>query len=160
MKRFIPLLFSILLLSGCGSELTAGGAGLGAGIFGSKTLEGIEADLEKQKQVMINRYNRMVDAGATAEDLADLRRGIEKMEYLQQGAKTTKTLLGIDWSDPAEAGSGIGLVATLAYAILNKRKLKKNQRKLTKTLAGVNEFKSTHEPNISGELENCMAKKS
>ena len=153
MKRLIPLLFSILLLSGCGSELTAGGAGLAAGIASSKTLEGIQADLARQEKDLIARYNSMVEAGVKAETLAEVRRDIEHTQYLRQGVQTGKTLLGIDWSDPAEAGSGFGLVASLAYAIFTKRKL-------NNTLAGVNKFKSTHEPNISGELENCMAKKS
>lgn len=112
-----------LLPAGCGAEVTAGGVGLGVGAGLSNTFAGLQADLEQREQELIDRYNALHDAGAQAEELADVQRQLEQTVQLRQGVETTEHLLGVDWSDPTAAGTGIGAIATLAWSILSKRKL-------------------------------------
>jgi hypothetical protein len=110
-------------LPGCGAEVTAGGVGLGVGAGLSETFAGMQADLERREQELIDRYNALHAAGATAEDLADVERQLEQTVQLRQGVQTGEHLLGVDWTDPATAGGAIGMVAALAWSIFSKRKL-------------------------------------
>jgi hypothetical protein len=113
----------LLTLTGCGAEMTAGGMGLGVGAGLSNTFAGMQADLEKQEQELIDRYNKLHAAGATAEDLADVERQLEQTVQLRQGAQTTERFLGTDWSNPQESATRIGEGLGLLWLIFNRRKL-------------------------------------
>jgi len=126
MKTLILVLilcFCCVGLNGCGSETTAGGIGLGAGIGLSETIKGMQADLDRREAALVERYNVLIAAGAKAEDLEDVRQQIEQTQDLRQGVQTGEHLLGVDWSDPAAAGGAIGLIGTLAWSIFSKRRL-------------------------------------
>jgi len=112
-----------LTLAGCSPETTAGGIGLGAGIGLSETIKGMQADLDKREAALVERYNQLVAAGAKAEDLEAVKQQIDQTVQVRQGVQTTEHLLGVDWSNPEAAGGAIGLIGTLAWSILSKRKL-------------------------------------
>lgn len=87
----ILLILWIVTLGGCGpvwppnrSELTAGRPRLTADIASSKTLEKIEADLARQEQYLIDRYNRLIESGTKTETLSKVRCEIENMQYLRR----------------------------------------------------------------------------
>jgi len=144
--------FCVLSLSGCGSQLAAGGAGLFAGFTGSKTLDGIEADLERQEQALIDKYNRMVEAGVHADTLAEVRSDIEKVVLLRQGTTVVKSTLSTNWSDPKAAGGAIGTIAALAYAFVKRKDLKN-------TVAGVKMFRAKADESVKHELDQIMQDK-
>lgn len=126
MKRVILtlcVLCALCGLSGCGAEVTAGGVGLGVGAGLSNTFAGLQADLERREQELIDRYNAMHEAGAKAEDLAQVERQIEQTVQLRQGVQTGEHLLGVDWRDPQQAGPAIGLIGTLAWSLFSRRKI-------------------------------------
>lgn len=144
--------FWLSLIGGCGSELTAGGAGLLAGFTGSKTLDGIEADLAEQEQALIDRYNRMVEAGAKADTLAEVRRDIENVVLLRQGTGVVKSSLATDWTDPKAAGGAVGTIAALAYAWVKRKELKN-------TVAGVKAFRAKADNGIKQQLDQILLDK-
>ena len=126
MKTFLLslcVLCALCGLPGCGSELTAGGVGLGAGLGLSETFKGMQADLAQREAALVEKYNQLHDAGAKAEVLEDVRRQLEQTVQLRQGVETTERVMGVDWSDPAAAGGAIGLLGTLAWTWLSKRKV-------------------------------------
>lgn len=112
-----------LLPLSCGPELTAGGIGVGAGLGLSETIKGMQADLERREAALVQRYNDLVAAGAKAEDLEAVKQQLEQTVRLKQGVQTSEHLLGVDWSSPEEAGPAIGLIGTLAWSILSRRRL-------------------------------------
>jgi len=146
------ILGAVTLTAGCGSELTAGAAGLFAGFGSSETLDKIEADLDLQEQALIDKYNRMVDAGASADTLAEVRRDIENMVLLRQGVSTGKTLFGVDLNNPASAGRALAEVGMLAWLLLTQ---KKNRR----TQAGVNKFMAQAPADQADLLYNAIKRK-
>jgi len=127
MKRqlltLVLALCGAMVLTGCGSEAAAGGLGLGAGLGLSQTFKGMQADLAQREAALVERYNALHDAGAKAEELADVQRDIEHTVQLRQGVETTERVMGIDWSDPKAAGGAIALIGTLAWTWLSKRTL-------------------------------------
>jgi len=116
-------LFCLAFVAGCGPETTAGGIGLTSGIALSNTIKGMQADLERREAALVQRYNDLLAAGAKAEDLEAVKQQIENTVNLREGVATGEHLLGVDWGDPAAAGGGIGLLATLAWSVFSKRKL-------------------------------------
>jgi len=112
-----------IVVTGCGSEAAAGGLGLGAGLGLSETFRGMQADLVKREAALVERYNALHDAGAKADELADVQRDIEHTVQLRQGVETTERVMGVDWSDPKAAGGAIALIGTLAWTWLSKRTL-------------------------------------
>ena len=127
MKTVVILVLALCCtcIAGCGSESTAAGSGLIGGMALSNTIKGMQADLERREAALVQRYNDLVEAGAKAEELEDVRQQIDQTVKLRQGAETTEHLLGVDWNDPAAAGGAIGLIGTLAWSILSKSKLSK-----------------------------------
>lgn len=116
-------LIGLAFLAGCGAETTAGGIGLTSGIALSETIKGMQADLEKREAALVQRYNDLLAAGAKAEDLEAVKQQIDQTVQLREGVQTGERLLGVDWNDPTAAGGAIGLVGTLAWSILSRRKL-------------------------------------
>lgn len=115
--------FCLLSLTGCGAEMTAGGMGLGVGAGLSNTFAGMQEDLARREAELIDRYNALHAAGATAEDLADVERQLEQTVQLRQGAQTTERFLGTDWSNPQEAAARAGEGVLFLWMLLNRRKL-------------------------------------
>ena len=142
----------VTITAGCGSELTAGGAGLLAGFAGSKTLDGIEADLADKEQALIARYNRMVEAGEHADTLAEVRRDIENTVLFRQGTKVTKDALATNWTDPKAAGGAIGTIAALAYAFVKRKEL-------SNTVAGVKAFRAKSANGVKQQLDQSLLDK-
>ena len=125
---FAPFWLSII--PGCGStELTAGGLGLAGGIAASKTMQGIEADLERREAALIERYNAAVEAGAKSDVLDSMEDEINTTVRLQQGVAAAKDVLGAV-SDAATGKGGsaerygplAALLASLAVNYFQKRK--------------------------------------
>lgn len=146
------ILGAVTLFGGCGSQLAAGGAGVLSGFAGSETLSGIEADLAKQEQALIDKYNRMVDAGEHADTLAEVRRDIEKVVLLRQGTTVAKSALSTDWTDPAKAGRAFGEIVLLAYAFVKRKEL-------LNTVAGIKSFRAKANETTKHELDQVMLDK-
>jgi len=142
----------MIFAAGCGSELAAGGAGLVAGFQGSKTLEGIEKDLANLEQAQLERYKKAIAEGARQDTLDELEGDIVRTQKTRETVEVGKTLLGVDWNNPLQAGGGIGLVATLAYALLTKRRL-------IRTEGGVTKFMARASPETAGQLYDTIARK-
>ena len=114
---------AVLMIAGCGSEVTSAGAGIAGGFAASNTLKGMQMDLERREASLIAHYNELAEAGAKAETLEQIKEQIATNQVLQQGTQAAGQIAETDWGDPAAAGGAIGTVAALAYALLNKRKL-------------------------------------
>lgn len=154
-KCLIAAILSVALLvncAGCGSSLGAAGAGMAGGFAASETMKGLEADLARREQELIDRYKAAVEAGAKQETLDKLDSDIQKTQYAREGVTTTKTLLGVDWNDPAQSGSALAKAVILGYAILTGRKLKR-------TKDGVNKFMGISDPDTAGKLHDCLKAK-
>lgn len=147
--------FCVLPL-GCGSELTAGGGGLLAGLATSETIKGIEADLAAREQELIEKYNRMVDAGAKAETLAEVRRDIENMVRLRQGVQAGKDVVEIVADGPGTAekyGAVAVIIASFGYNLFQKRKgdvMKKTTRAIVK---GIETAEAQKKPNPTNPVK-------
>lgn len=148
---FLTIL-SVLMIGGCGSELTTGAAGLGVGFAASETMKGIEADLAKREQELLDRYAAAVESGAKQETLDELEDKITKTQYAREGVKAGKKILGIDWNDPYQAGDALSNILFLGYAIFTKRKL-------IKTESGVNRFMAKEDSATAGRLYDSIARK-
>ena len=144
--------FLSLFVSGCGSELAdiAGGAAGGIGI--KNTLEGMQADLKIREQALVARYNELVEAGAKAETLEDLKQEIADTVRLRQGAEVADSVAGTDWNDPAAAGASIAAVLATAYAFIKRRDL-------TNTVAGVKTFRAKADEATKHQLDQIMLDK-
>lgn len=146
------ILGAVTLFAGCGSQLAAGGAGLGAGFAGNEILAKIEADLARQEQALIDKYNRMVEAGDHADTLAEVKRDIEKVVLLRQGTGVAKTALSTNWTDPKAAGGAIASIAALAYAFVKRKEL-------SNTVAGVKMFRAKASEKVKHELDQTLQDK-
>ena len=155
LRNATVILFIGLVTStaGCGSETTAAAAGgLLAGIAGSKTLAGMQADLAAREQSLIAHYNELVEAGSKADTIEDVKKQIVQNQFLQQGAGVVKEAAGTDWSDPAAAGGTIATVLALAYGLT-----KRNQ--LNNTVAGVKTFRSKADEATKQQIDQVMLDK-
>jgi len=136
--------------------MTAGGIGLAAGFAGSETLAGIEADLAAREQELIEKYNRMVEAGEKAETLAEVRQDIEKMVLLRQGVQAAKDVSGIVADGPATAeryGAIAAIIASLGFNIFQNYKggiMKKTTRAIVK---GIEAAESEQKPNPTNRVK-------
>jgi len=133
------ILMAVTLIGGCGPETAAAGGGLLGGFAASETLKGMQADLELRQQALIDRYNELVEAGADAETIEQLKQQIEDMVRLRQTADLAKQALETDWTDPAAVGGTIGAIAVLAASLagnfIQKRKgdlMKKTTKAIVK----------------------------
>jgi len=138
--------FLSLFVGGCGSELAdiAGGAAGGIGI--KNTLEGMQADLKIREQALVARYNELVEAGAKAETLEQVKRQIAETQLARQGTQTVKET---DWADPVAAGGGIGTIAALAYAWYKRKEL-------NSTSAAVRAIRATADESTKKSIDQAM----
>lgn len=141
---------ALLSLSGCGAEWATAGGGLALGVAGSQTLAGIEADLAAYEQAQLERYKKAVEDGARQEVLDKMSGDIAKVQTVKTGVTTGKKLLGVNWTDPAQAGTGIALLATLALQYFTRRKL-------SRTEAGVSKHMAQSEPDEAKKLFDRIA---
>jgi hypothetical protein len=152
-----------LFASSCGPEVTAGGIGLAGGFAASETLAGIEADLAAREQELIEKYNRMVEAGEKAETLAEVKRDIERMVLLRQGAQATRDVATIVSDGPGTAetyGAIAAIIASLGYNIFQMHKggiMKKTTKAIVKGIELADKPKtnpmSTVKKSIKAEME-------
>jgi hypothetical protein len=153
---FLSSVFCLLSLSGCGPEVTAGGIGLASGFAGSETLRGIEADLAAREKELIEKYNRMVEAGEKAETLAEVKRDIERMVLLRQGAQAARDVAEIVSDGPGTAetyGAIAAIIASLGFNIFQKRKgdiMKKTTRAIVK---GIEAAEQEQQPNPTNPVK-------
>lgn len=117
------LVIAILFVAGCGSPLLDVGSGVAIGGALSNTITGAEKDLEARETKLIELYNKGVEDGAQEEYLDQIEKKIYDTRLGKQTLSTGKELLGVDWKDPTEAGSAIGLIGTLAYAFIKRKEL-------------------------------------
>lgn len=136
----IVLLLVAGLIGGCGSELANIGGGIAVGGALSNTMAGAERDLEIREAKLIEFYNQGVEDGAQKEYLDQIEKDIYDTRLGKQTLSTGKTLLGIDWKDPKEAGGAIGLIGTLAYAYIKRKDLIKVGKKYKSHKQGAAKF--------------------
>ena len=150
----ILLISAILAVAvcGCGSELTAGGAGVASGFAASETIKGMQADLERRQQALIARYNQLIEAGAKAETLEDLRQKIDDLETAKQTAAAVPAIAKTNWADPAAAGGAIGMITALGYAWLKRRDLQN-------TVGGVRAFRAGLDESSKQKLDKTLLDK-
>jgi len=144
MKKWILSMMILLLMSGCGSSLANFGGGAAAGGALSQTIVGLEADLDRQEQYLIELYNQGVEMGAEQQELDQIKQEIYDTRLGKQTIEAGKELLGIDWKDPKEAGGAIGLIATLAYGVFKRRELAQVAKKYTASKKGTEKFMREH----------------
>ena len=143
----------ILAGSGCGSELATGtAAGAAAGFFGSETVKGMESDLERTEQVLIDLYNQGVEAGEKKETLDELEKQIRFTQYAKAGVKQGKEFIGIDWTDPSETGHAVGELFGLGLAIIFGRKLNQVTKKYKAHKRGAENFMRTSNDSNAEQL--------
>ena len=148
--------FCVLPLSGCGSEMTAGGAGLLGGLAASETIKGIESDLERREQALIERYNAALEAGAKADVLDAIESDINKTVLLRQGTQAARDVAEIVADGPGTAetyGAIAAIIASLGFNIFQKRKgdvMKKTTRAIVK---GIESAESETKPNPTNPVK-------
>lgn len=130
----ISILSAVFMFSGCGQE-----AGIAGGFAASETLKGLQADLNRRQQALIQQYNDLVEAGAQAETLEAMRRKINDLETAKQTAAAIPAIAGTDWADPAAAGGAIGMITAIGYAWLKKRDLQNTKTAVKHFRAGLDE---------------------
>jgi len=148
----ICVLGIVTLLAGCGAETTAAGGGFAGGLTFSETLKSVQADLERREQALIARYNELVEAGAKADTLEELKQEIAETVRLRQGAETVESVATTDWTDPKAAGGAIGLIATLLYG-WTKRK------QLLNTVDGLRTFRADSDEPTKHKLDAILLEK-
>ena len=144
---------TFIIFAGCSDPYTAGAAGAGGGFALSETFKGAKADLQKREDILIESWNLGIEQGADIETLDQLQREIEGTRIAREITETGEKIWQVDWKDPQEAGSVVGLIATSILAYLNRRKLKT-------VLAGVQKFEGTQPPEIAGKLHDAIRSKS
>ena len=152
-QYFLSSVLAVALLlstSGCGSEWATAGGGVALGMKGKAMLDGIEAALAEYEQGLLERYKQAIEDGARQEVLDKMSSDVAKVQTVQTGVTAGKKLLGVNWTDPAQAGTGIALVATLALQYLTRRKL-------NRTEAGVAKHMAQSEPDEAKKLFDRIA---
>lgn len=117
------IIFGITSIAGCGSELAAGGAGLAGGLTASKMFAGMQADLAKREQDLIERYNAALEAGAKSEVLDKIEGDINNTVLLRQGAQAAKDVVEIVADGPGTAtqyGAIAAIIASLGFNVYQK----------------------------------------
>lgn len=146
------ILGMVTLFAGCGAEWTAGGAGLAGGFTASEMLKGLQVDLERRQNALIEHYNQLVAAGAKAETLEDVKQQIADNQKLQQGAGTISEVAKTNWSDPKAAGGAVGTILALAYALFKRKDL-------NNTIAGVKAFRAKADETTKHQLDQVLLEK-
>lgn len=121
-------------VTGC-SAPEAAGAGLAGGFAASETMKEIEADLQRREAELVDQYKTAIETGARAETLEQLERKIENTQMIRQGVATGQRLLGMDLTNPEEAGRGILEVGMLVYALWMRKKLRRTETGITRFMA-------------------------
>ena len=154
MKKFLTamLVLGILVfVGGCGSSLANIGGGLAAGGALSHTMTGMEKDLEVREAKLIELYNKGIEDGAQKEYLDQIEKDIYDTRLSKQTLKIGKQLFSVNWQDPKQTGGAIGLVVTLAYAYINRRKLAGMTNKYSAAKIGMDKFRNEN-PDKAAEL--------
>ena len=155
---FITAIMALILFStGCGSELTAAGGGLLGGIAASDTVKGIEADLERREQALIDRYNTALEAGAKADVLDAIEEDINKTVSLQQGLQAAKDVVGVidetSGGSAGQYGAIAAIIASIGLNLFQKRKgdvMKKTTRAIVK---GIEAAETETKPNPTNPVK-------
>lgn len=156
MLLWCVLMIVPFLLVGCGAELAAGGAGVGIGAALQHTIAGAKADLEQREANLVAAYNEGAAIGMEQEELDQIEQAIRDTRLAQQTVETGELFLGVDWTQPEQTGGAIGLATTLLLLWFGRKKLKSTTQELAGTIAGINKFTGTHEPEIAGELHDTV----
>lgn len=151
---------TLLAVGGCGSELTAGGAGLLGGIAASDTIKGMEADLAAREANLIERYNAEVEADANAEILSMLKAEIQQTVRLRQGVQTARDVLATiaenQGNPAAQYGAIAAIIASLGLNLFQKRKgevMKKTTRAIVK---GIEAAEWETKPNPTNKVKKAV----
>jgi len=156
---FLSSVFCILPLSGCGSEVTAGGIGLAGGFAASETIKGVEADLAAREQALIERYNAIHAIDVQDERLDKIRRDLEQTVLLRQGAQAARDVAEIVSDGPGTAtqfGAIAAIIASLGFNIFQKRKgdvMKKTTRAIVK---GIESAEAEQKPNPTNPVKTAV----
>ena len=152
-------------MPGCSPELAAGGIGLAGGLATSKTIQGIEADLEEREQALIDRYNQAVEAGAKADVLDSIEDEINNTVRLQQGvqaavnvAEAVKDAASGEGGQAERYGPIAALIASLAVNIFQKRKGDIMTKTTKAIVKGVEAAGKEIETNPKNPIKDAIAK--
>jgi hypothetical protein len=149
---FTILPVSIIWLAGCGSQTMPIVGGAAGGMAFQKTLEGMQADLERREQALITRYNELVDAGAKAETLEDLKKEISDTVRLRQTTQVAADVSKTSWDDPKAAGGAIAAIIATGYAWLKRKEL-------NNTVAGIRSFRAKSDETTKHQLDQVLTDK-
>lgn len=142
----LVLMVSLLMVSGCGSELGTFAAGSAVGAL-SGTIAGAEADLERRKQeklaelevalVELDNVKTEVEKTVAQAKVKALEKKVENLTDIQTGTGIVKAGTKIDWTDPAAIGGYGSTVLTAALAYYFRKKQLREGKKRSAEKAGV-----------------------
>lgn len=149
----------VLFVVGCGSELGAGAAGVGAGALLQNTIAGAKADLDAREQTLIAAYNEGVAIGMKTEDLESIKKELAIVRQSKMGVEVGEQFLGLDWNDPKQTGMAFSSLMQLGLIIWGGNKLRKTAKELRGTNAGINKFSGLAEPSVASSLHDTVKAK-
>jgi len=160
LTMWAAIIFGAASLSGCGSELAAGGTGLAGGLVASKMFAGMQEDLEKREQDLIERYNAAVEAGAKSEVLDKIEGDIDKTVLLRQGAQAAKDVVEIVADGPGaeQYGAIAAIIASLGFNVYQKYKggvMKKTMKAIVKGIDNVDR-RENPKPEITAAIKKSI----
>lgn len=147
MKKQITItMLCLIFIAGCGSAAPLG-IGAGAGFAASETLKGIEADLQKVKEVKLTELEQSLEQLASATDevekvalMAKIKayeKTIQDLQDAQQGVQLVAEGTKTDWSDPEAIGGYGGMVLASLLAWYFRRKGITSDKKYTAHKQGI-----------------------
>ena len=146
----VVMMCGALFTAGCGSSTGAAIGGALVGGAASQTFAGIEADLQRAKEIKFAEYEAAlerleqatteVEKAAEAAKVKALEQMIQDLQDTQQGIVLAKEGIGLNWSDPEAVGGYGGALTAAILAWYFRRKGKASEAKYTAHKRGAELF--------------------
>lgn len=138
-----------------------GGGGCSAASRLPRRSRGCRRTSRRREQALIARYNELVEAGADAETIEELKQQIEDTVRLQQARDVADQALSADWSDAKEAGGAIGAIAVLGALLIGNIIQKRKGDLMIKTtkaiVKGIEQVDKEQKPNPTNPVKVAIA---
>ena len=147
---------------GCdgGAGTFIGGAATGAAA--SNTIAGLQADLDKQRQILLDEQaeilarlentNDSVERAALEAENAALKKRLELIASASTGVDITEKAIETDWTDLNQSAPWINSVVMALLLYLTDRKKRNISQILTAVNEGVEKYKAVSQPDEAQKL--------